>query len=363
MESGPDSRPECGHTDYMSQPFRCLTIAVLIAIGACSTAAQPARQMDPASVVATIGSTPVTLAEVDERALQQPASAFGGARLVQALYLARRAALEEMIADRLIDQEAKTRGVDRAALVEREITSVAAAPTDADIEFWYQTNPTRVQGARLDQVRDAIRDLLTKERLNAAKGTFVEKLKTKTLVSLRLEPPRVAIATEGHPFKGPKDAPIDLVEFSDFQCPFCQRANPTVAQVLQTYGDRIRFVYRHYPLENHPSARPAAEASACAHEQGRFWSYHDQLFANPTKLTDEDLKAHAAAVRLDAAKFDACFTSHKFSDAIERDIREANEAGVSGTPAFFINGRAVEGAQPFQVFQRLIDEELALKKK
>ena len=134
-------------------------------------------------------------------------------------------------------------------------------------------------------------------------------------------------------------------------------------QVLSTYGDKIRFVYRNYPLPNHPAARPAAEAAACADEQGKFWPYHDLLFANPSKLTDADLKQHAAALGLNTAQFNSCVDTHKLKGVIDADVKDGEEAGVNGTPAFFINGRMISGAQPFDVFKRIIDEELELKKK
>jgi protein-disulfide isomerase len=129
--------------------------------------------------------------------------------------------------------------------------------------------------------------------------------------------------------------------------------------VISTYGNRIRFVYRHYPLPNHPRARPAAEAAQCAHEQGKFWEYHDRLFENQALLGDEDLKQHAARLGLDAAQFNACYDSQKYKADVDTDIRAGNEAGVSGTPAFYINGRMLSGAQPFEAFKRIIDEELA----
>jgi protein-disulfide isomerase len=340
-----------------------LSSSALVILAACSTAAQSAKQMAPTDVVATIGATPITLAEVDVKALQESVSNFGSARLVQALYMARRAALDEIIATRLIDQEAKAKGVDHDSLVEKEIEQAAPTPTDADVEFWYQTNPTAVQGRSLDQLRVAIKSLLIEQRVSAAHDQFVARLKLKTAVTIGLEPPRQAIASAGHPDKGPKDAAVEIVEFSDFQCPFCQRANPSVDQVLKTYGDRVHFVYRHYPLPNHPNARPAAEAAACAQEQGRFWQYHDRLFSSPDKLTDADLRSHAAAVGLEEARFGACVDGHRFKNQVDQDVKDANAAGVTGTPAFFINGRSLEGAQPFEAFKQLIDEELAAKKR
>lgn len=336
--------------------------AALLMLAACSSSAQQATQMSPNEVVATVGSSPITLAEVDGKALQSPASNFGGARLVQALYLARREALDEIVGQRLMDAEARRRGIDHATLVEQEIADKAPAPTAADIEFWYQNNAARVQGATLDQVRDPIKALLIEERMGRAKRAFLTALKEKTPVTVSLEPPRLTIAVEGHASKGDKDALIQLVEFSDFECPFCARAHPTIQQVLSAYGDKIRFVYRHYPLPNHPNAKPAAEASACALEQDRFWPFHDRLFANTSKLAESDLKAHAASAGLDMARFTGCVESRKYKAQVERDITEAGGAGVTGTPAFFINGRPLEGAQPFEVFKRVIDEELAARK-
>jgi protein-disulfide isomerase len=337
-------------------------VAAVVIFAACSSSAQQPKSMLPTDVVATVGSASITLAEVDEIALQAPVSTFGNSRLVHALYLARRAALEDLIGKRLMDTEAKTRGIDRATLIEQEIANNAPAPTASDIEFWYQNNPARVQGASLDQVREPIKRLLIEERMDRARQSFIAKLKDKTPVTVSLDPPRSTVSTDGHPAKGPKDAPIQMVEFSDFQCPFCQRANSTIQRVLSTYGEKIHFVYRHFPLPNHPNARPAAEASECAEEQGRFWPFHDSLFVNTSKLTDSDLKAHALDVGLDVPKFTACFESHKYKERVEKDIADGNEAGVTGTPAFFINGRVFEGAQPFEAFKRVIDEELATRK-
>jgi len=338
-----------------------VTAGVLLVLVACSSSAQAPKQMAATDVVATVGSTPITLGEVDDRAFQRSSSDFGGARLVQALYLARREAVEEIIDTRLINDEAKARGVDSATLIEKEISGQAPPPTENDITFWYQTNPGRVQGATLPQVHDAIKSLLIEQRMTEAHDTFIGKLKEKVRVTIALEPPRQKVAAAGHPSKGPTDAPIELIEFSDFQCPFCQRANPTVEQVLKTYGNRIHFVYRHFPLPNHPNARPAAEAAACADEQGRYWQFHDELFGNPAKLTDADLKEHAVAAGLDPSKFNACVDGRRFKNDVDKDVKEGSAVGVSGTPAFFMNGRALEGAQPFEAFKRVIDEALAAK--
>jgi protein-disulfide isomerase len=131
--------------------------------------------------------------------------------------------------------------------------------------------------------------------------------------------------------------------------------------VLETYGDRIRFVYRNFPLQNHPHARPAAEAAQCANEQGQFWAFHDRLFGDPGKLSDGELKQTAAALGLNAAQFNKCVDDRKFQSVVEKDAQAGSDAGVTGTPAFFVNGRPLSGAQPFEAFKRIIDEELELK--
>lgn len=348
-------------------PFTALAGIGLVILTACSStnaeqSAAPTKQPSQSEVVATVGNTPITLEEVDVRALQEPVSSFGNAKLVQALYMSRRASIEELVANRLLDDEARKRGISRAVLVEQEIAAKAPAPTEAEVTAWYQANPQRVNGATLDQVRQPIRNLLIEQRMDAARTTYLDTLKAKTTISIKLDPPRFEVSDGGRAAKGPADAPIQLIEFSDFQCPFCQRANPVVDQVLKTYGDKVKFVYRHYPLPNHPNARPSAEAAACAEAQGKFWEYHDRLFANPAKLADADLKAHAVALGLDAAKFNTCFDNKQLKPGIDKDIADGEAVGVTGTPAFFINGRSIEGAQPFESFKRVIDEELARKK-
>jgi protein-disulfide isomerase len=346
--------------------FSALAIAAVIAASAsfasCSTSAQQAKKQAAADVVATVGTTPITLAQVDDLALQQPAGNFGSLKLSQAMFEARRLALDNLIGNLLVEQEAKARGLDKVKLVDQEVSSKVAPPTEPEVAAWYQANQQRVQGATLDQVRAPIRAFLVQERTQAARQTYLDRLKAKTTVRMMLEPPRQIVKAGDSPAKGPASAPIEMIEFSDFQCPYCLRANPAVAQVLSTYGDRIHFVYRNYPLPNHPNARPAAEAAQCANEQGKFWPYHDRLFANPAQLSDADLKQSATQVGLDTPKFNACFDGHKYKATIDADIQAADDLGVSGTPAFFINGRSLTGAQPFEEFKRVIDEELELKK-
>ncbi len=161
--------------------------------------------------------------------------------------------------------------------------------------------------------------------------------------------------------RGPEDAAVTIVEFSDFQCPYCARfQEETLPQILSEYGDQVRFVYRDFPLTSlHANALKAAEASECADDQGKYWEYHDLLFQNQTALDDESLKGYAASLELDAATFDDCLASGKYTQEVAKDLQDGTEAGVQGTPSFFVNGMPIRGAQPYQAFQAAIEAALS----
>jgi protein-disulfide isomerase len=338
--------------------------AAFFFLNACSSAAQPAAvsPQTGSTVVATVGDVQITLVDVDERALRRESADFGGLTLAHAMHEARKATLAEMIGTMLIDREAARLGIDAAALTQREIASKVVAPTETDIQTWYDANEERVEHAPLDQVREPIRQLLVRERGAEARQRYLNTLRDNTPVTVTLDPPREQVADAGRPARGTADAPVQVVEFSDFQCPYCQRSLPTIERLLSSYGDRIRIVYRHFPLPNHPDAWPAAEASMCAAEQDKFWPYHDRLFANQDKLSVEGLKQHAADLGLDTKTFNACVDSRKYRDEVQKDVDAGKLLAITGTPAFFINGRLLGGAQPFPAFQELIEDELARRK-
>ena len=172
---------------------------------------------------------------------------------------------------------------------------------------------------------------------------------------------RYEISSEGFPSIGPEDAPIVIVQFSDFQCPFCKRFHDeTSQQLLDAYPGQIRFVYRHLPLTSiHPEAFPSAEASMCANEQDAFWEYHDKIFQNQDRLGRELYMQIASDLNLDSATFEDCLTAGTYRELIQQDSDFALNMGVQSTPTFFINGLALVGAQPLSAFTQLIDKELA----
>ena len=174
------------------------------------------------------------------------------------------------------------------------------------------------------------------------------------------EPPAVSFEDlDGKPSQGPKNAPVTIVEFSDFHCPFCKKVAPTLDSLLKNYPGKIRRVWRHYPLAMHQGAEHTHEAAACAEEQGKFWEYHDRLFETFGGARDDAaLVRLAAELKLKKNKFEKCLQGGRTRDKIEKDIARGNQAGVTGTPAVFVNGRLVSGAYPYEYFEGLVKNEL-----
>lgn len=202
-----------------------------------------------------------------------------------------------------------------------------------------------------------------------AKGIKPENLYAELQKDASKPPPPEAekVATDiniaGAPMKGPKNAPVSVVIFSDFQCPFCGRAVPTLKEIEKQYQGKVNLVFKHQPLPMHPNAKPAAFASMAANEQGRFWEMHDKLFANQQSLDRASLERFASELGLDMGKFKAAMDSNKYDAYVAADSAEGTRVGANGTPTFFVNGRQLVGAQPFESFKRLIDEELKKPRK
>jgi protein-disulfide isomerase len=267
-------------------------------------------------------------------------------------------ALDALVTQALLEKEAAARGVTPEALHEVEVESKAVV-TDADAKAFYAANKARFGTTSEADALEQIRAGLGQQRQNERRAAFARELEAKYDVKILLEPYRVPVDTGSAPSRGNPKAPVTILEFSDFQCPYCVRARPVVKQVREAYGDKVRFVFRHFPLDFHAQAQKAGEAAACAGEQGKFWEMHDLLWESSSKLQVADLKAHAGALGLDGAAFSTCLDSGRHASLVERDLAAGQGYGVSGTPAFFVNGRPLVGAQPFAAFAQVIDDELA----
>lgn len=266
-------------------------------------------------------------------------------------------ALEQTIQDRLLEAEAAARGVSKEQVL---ADLKPAAVTDADIDAFYEQNKAQIQPRTKEQVAPMIKQYLEQQRQAELQQKFYADLRGKHKVQYLLEPNRVDVAAIG-PSHGPENAPITIVEFSDFQCPYCARLIPTLEQVKQKYGDKVRIVFRQYPLNFHQFAQKAAEASLCAHEQGKFWELHDAMFQNQQALGVDQLKSKATELGMNAEQFNACLDSSKYAEQVKADFDAGSKAGVSGTPAMFINGRFLSGAQPLNEITKIIDDELLRK--
>jgi len=305
--------------------------------------------------VATVGGQPITRAQLE---------AHVKPKLVEIdnqRYEALQEGLDELIADQLFAQEAKARGITPEALLQKEITEKVPPPSDADVQKVYDDNKAEIGNTPLETIKPRIVEYLLQQGAMNRRTALVTELKGKYKTTVALQPPVIDVGTGGRPERGGKNATVTIIEFSDYECPFCKRAEASVEQVLTKYGDKVRFVYRDFPLPMHANARPAAEAAHCAQAQGKFWEYHAKLFAS-SDLSADKLKALATEVGLDRTKFDECVAKQEFKAAVDKDAADGADAGVNGTPAFFINGRMLSGAQPLEKFQEVIDEELARSK-
>ncbi|HEX5691292.1 MAG TPA: thioredoxin domain-containing protein, partial [Roseiflexaceae bacterium] len=308
---------------------------------------------------ATVDGKVIALEEVD-RTIGASVAA-----LQEQIYQLRRQRLDALIAEHLLAKEAERRGTSVAELLDREVDSLAGPIADSEIKRFYDANKARLP--QLDaSLRERIRAHLKDQAAQARRAALVAKLRGQSTVAIHLQAPPVYRATlnlDGAPSKGAVDAPVILVKFEDFHCPFCKEVQRTLGEIAARYGERVRIVHKDYPIDAlHPQARLSHVAARCAHEQGRFWAYHDAIYAAAPKASPEDLKGFARRAGVELGRFEACMSSGKYAAAIETDIAEGAKAGVTGTPAFFINGRLIGGAQPLEQFVRVIDEELGQRR-
>lgn len=342
-------------------------VALSAVAASCDRGDIPSGDRPPASLAAADTATPEVLATVDGEEIRRSDLPAGTAEELALLdnsyrqqrYTILQEALRNIVAERMLTTEAAKRGVTVRELVAAEL-GTPPEPTDAEITAWYGQNRSRLQGQPLDQLRDQIREHLLSIRAAAAADALDDRLRESYVVETFLDPYRIALDNEGSPALGPDDAAVTLVEFSDFECPFCGRFAPTVKRIEENYGDRVRIVYRQFPIPSlHPRAFKAAEASLCAHEQERFWDFHDVLFQEQDRLTVRELKERAGRLDLDQAAFDQCLDSGRFVEQVERDQGEGRAAGVTGTPALFVNGIPIPGgAVDYDVVAAALDAEL-----
>ncbi|MDH5307677.1 MAG: thioredoxin domain-containing protein [Myxococcales bacterium] len=329
-------------------------IAGALLLASCATPGAAPTQQQDSPIVARVDGTAIRLQELDEFIKDELFAQQTRGGDPSRTHQIRSDALDRLIEQRAVEAAAARRGVDPEALVREEVEALGPV-TNEEVMAFFAENRDRIGAPKLEDVAPRIRQHLEQERTHQA----IVAIASRASVALELEPPRVEIGGEG-PSLGPADAPVTIIEFSDFQCPYCRRARPLVAALAARYPNEVRFVYRHLPLESiHPRARPAAEAAACAQDQGLFWEYHDVLFENPEALGDVDLRRYAQELGADTAQFNDCLSTRQHAAEIDADVAAAASIGVSGTPAFVVNGILVFGLQTEEELDRLIRAELA----
>ena len=297
----------------------------------------PATAADRARVLAAVNGKNVTAGDIEEglRPLV--------AQVQQQVYLLRRNEVDRLVNDILLSQEAQKRGITTRALLDSEITSKIPVVTEAQAQDFYNKNKERITGD-FPAVKYQLIEYLQQQEQQRLEGAFAQRLRNGASVQTFITPPEqpvFQIATDDQPTKGKADAAVTVVEFTDYQCPVCAQAQPVVERLISEYGDRVRFVIRDFPLAQHKDAEKAAEAAEAAREQGKYWDFTAILFRNQSALGADMLKQYAGVLGLDRKRFDAALDSGKFAPQVERDVRDGERVGVTGTPTFFVNGRQV----------------------
>ena len=264
-------------------------------------------------------------------------------------------ALDQLVRQRLLENEAKKRGTTPDKLLDKATEGKSFDPTEAELDAYYLAQRDRMPQP-FDDVKAKLEEDLKAAKVQEAKDAYVDLLLEQADIVILLRPPRIEVGYDEKRLKGKHSAPVTIVEFSDFSCPFCRQAESTLKELLAKYDGKVSLAYRDFPLrEVHPLAESLAEAARCASEQGRFWEYHDLVFEN----ANADPLENAAHLQLDEKQFKSCLTSGKYKPLVDKDLEEAIRSGVSGTPGFFINGIYLAGSQPKATFEKIIDEELA----
>ena len=277
-------------------------------------------------------------------------------------YTFERNALENKVLEIALKKEAESKGLaDIDALIKTEVQDKIADPTDAEIEDFYNKVKSQTNGATIEEIRPQLIMSLKNQQSQEKVMAYIESIKTQYEIKINLPFPdaaRVDVSADDDPFMGPQDAPITIIQFAEYQCPYCGKAGESVDQVMKEYEGKVKMVYRDFPLSFHDRAVPAAVAANCAGEQGKYWEMHDLLMGNQRALTESDLTAHATTLTLDLDKWNTCRKDPKQAAEVNKDFEDGQKVGVSGTPAFFVNGVMLSGAVPFSQFKEIIDREL-----
>jgi protein-disulfide isomerase len=329
-------------------------LSLALGCPAQKTAGPDQGEASDSTAAAEVDGDTITLAELDAWIKQQLFDRASEDGEQSKLYELRSAALDDMITQRLLEEEAAPLGITPEELV-RHQTEKQASVADEELVAFYEENKERMGDVAFEEVMPRIRRHLQQQHQQAAEQEYLRALHEKASIEIYLDVPRVEIEAKG-PSLGPDDAPVTIVEFSDYRCGFCRKVEPVLQQLLERYPSELRLVSRNYPLNQ--VSREAAEAAACANQQGRYWEYHSKLFAAGGNLDSESLHQLASEAELDLEAFQTCVAERRFQADVEADLADGRRAGVRGTPAFFVNGIPIKGARPLEDFVAVVEKEL-----
>src|ERR1044071_1722039 len=321
----------------------CL-ILVLAAVASAQT---------PETTVAMVNNIEITQKQVDDSVAAQIYP------LQQQLYAIRKVALENLITTKILESEAASRRISIADL-RKQLTFGEVNVTRAQVEDAYKQNASFFATMSPDEARERLRlDLENQERMKYYRAGL-DALRKKWPTTMNFSPPVfVSELDDGvSPVRGPTNPIVTIVEFSDFECPFCKQVQSALKQTLESYGREVRLVFKHLPLEGHRNSLPAARAAYCAAEQERFWQFHDALFA-AGNLSPPGFERIASDLGLGLPKFQECVASERSRAAVVRDIEAARLLRIESTPSFVVNGKVIKGALSFADFQKIIEQELS----
>ena len=334
--------------------------------GGSASAGKAGVSMDPNAKVAEVDGKPITYGDLANDKEVGPKVRSAEVKALNDLYEQRRGLLDELISRRLLEDEAKSKGKTLDQWFQTDYMNSVPEATDEEAKAFYEEHKSQIPaGQSFDDLKPRIKQAVKQQKLRDGMGKMLDGLREKHHVEVALQPPelpRIDVEAKG-PVRGSTNAPVTIVEFSDFQCPFCGREYPVIEKLMKEYDGKVKLYFRNFPLDFHQFAQKAAEAGACAADQGadKFWAMHDKMFTNQQKLAVDDLKGYAKSIGLDASKFDKCLDSGEKKEQVDEDEKAGVAAGVSGTPAFFINGIFVNGAQPYEQIKQTVDRELKKK--
>jgi protein-disulfide isomerase len=322
-------------------------LIIIVALGGSDAGAQQQRQ----PLAAQLQGGSIALAEVEKAA----AGDLLNLEVQREKIL--QAQLDRLATGMVVRLEAKSRGLSEAELVQQDVYAKVQEPSVADIESYYQASKDLMKEPQ-EKAVPRIREALTNQRRQKLYLEYIEGLKAKYQFKSLLEPVRVVVAASTSPAKGSATAAVTIVEFSDFECPYCAALSKTLADLTRQYGDKLRLVFRNFPLERiHPNAMKAAEVSACAAEQGRFWEVHDQLFKGGP-LSELEILKRAADAGVKTEDLRSCMSAGRGTERVRDDVKAGIALSIASTPSFFVNGRPMRGAVSRDEIVRVIDQEL-----